>query len=304
LTPAGRIIADEIDRSGPIAFSRFMEIALYHPEHGYYVKDRDPFGKTGDFYTAEQLQPVFGRLVRQMIIDLASASEDLAVVEMGAGRKEMADAFAGFRYTPVDIAFGSLPDSFSGVVFSNEFFDAIPVDVFVGNEERRVSFDGNRFTWTIPVDGPVRESQGLRLEWLERIASRLQEGFIVTIDYGFTHRELPRFPEGTLMSYRRHQAIEDVLDCPGEQDITAHVDFTALREHGEKVGLETVRYEKLAMTLLRTGEADQFASALAAGTEDEAFRLRMQLKSLLFGMGETFQVLVQRKSTKEKRPLL
>jgi SAM-dependent MidA family methyltransferase len=97
------------------------------------------------------------------------------------------------------------------------------------------------------------------------------------------------------MSYHRHQAIEDVLLRPGDQDITAHVDFTALQAHGQGLGLETVRYESLASFLLRAGEPDSFASALEAGSEAEQMRLRMQLKSLLFGMGETFRVLLQKK---------
>ena len=68
--------------------------------------------------------------------------------------------------------------------------------------------------------------------------------------------------------------------------------FTALEEHGRKVGLETVRFERLSQTLLSAGEADQFAAAL--GGPDE-LRRRMQLKTLLFGMGETFRVLLQKK---------
>jgi SAM-dependent MidA family methyltransferase len=68
------------------------------------------------------------------------------------------------------------------------------------------------------------------------------------------------------MSYRRHQADEDVLADPGARDITAHVPFTALQEHGARLGLETVRFETLAQTLLAAGEPDQFAAALAAST--------------------------------------
>ena len=83
-----------------------------------------------------------------------------------------------------------------------------------------------------------------------------------------------------------------MLADPGERDITAHVCFTALEEHGKKLGLETVRFEKLSQTLLDAGEADQFATALSGA--DEA-RRRLQLKTLLFGMGETFRVLLQRK---------
>lgn len=313
LTPAGRVIADEIAASGPIPFSRFMEVALYHPEHGYYRHDRDPFGTQGDFYTAEQLQPVFGRLVAATVrglLDQLGPSDETVVVELGAGRREMADAFAGFHYIPVDVGYGEMPDRLCGVVFSNEFFDAIPVDLVVSNEgqavcERRVGFSGGHFQWDdstplrtaagFPHAIRVRELQDHRIRWMERIAERLERGFVLTIDYGYTHRELIRFPEGTLMSYHRHRATEDVLACPGERDITAHVDFTLLETRGRELGLETVRFESLGQMLLRAGEADSFASALEGGSEPERLRRRMQLKSLLFGMGETFRVLLQRR---------
>ena len=103
-----------------------------------------------------------------------------------------------------------------------------------------------------------------------------------------------RFPRGALMSYRRHHADEDVLCDPGAKDITAHVAFTALEKHGAHLGLQTVRFETLAQTLLAAGEPDQFAAALEAPTPEEELRQRLQLKSLLFGMGETFRTLLQK----------
>lgn len=299
------LIADEIRRDGPIPFSRFMELALYHPSFGYYRRAKDPFGKSGDFYTAEQLQPVFGRLIGLYLKRLTG--EGTTVVEVGAGRMDMAEALSGFSYIPVDVAHGSIPEQFSGAVFSNELFDALPVDLLIRRDglthERRVGTDGDRFVWDDSVRSnqepdervSVFETQQHRLDMLTRIARPLQQGYIVTIDYGYTRRELVRFPEGTLMSYHRHAAIDDVLVRPGEQDITAHVDWTALEEHGASLGLRTVRFESLASALLHAGEPDQFASALVGCDEAEQARHRMQLKSLLFGMGETFRVLVQSK---------
>src|SRR6267154_504662 len=91
VTPLGELLAAAIERSGPIPFDEFMAHALYHPEYGYYRRPRDPFGKRGDFFTAEQLQPVFGILVAQRIRQLASRMGDpgdFTVVELGAGRQE------------------------------------------------------------------------------------------------------------------------------------------------------------------------------------------------------------------------
>ena len=138
------------------------------------------------------------------------------------------------------------------------------------------------------------------LAWLERIAAPLTKGYVLTIDYGFTRAESVRFPAGTLMGYRRHTAREDVLAEAGERDITAHVNFTALEESGAACGLATERFETLAQTLLAAGEPDQFAAALGAAGTAEELRRRMQLKTLLFGMGETFRVLLQRKTEEEK----
>ena len=296
-----------------------MEIALYHPLHGYYRRQRDPFGKHGDYYTAEQLQPVFGLLMARRARQLyraAGGTGDATVVELGAGRGEMAAAFAPWRYVPVEIG-EPLPEHWSGVLFSNEFFDALPVDVVVYRNgefrEQHVGFSDGRFVWQTgavageqvvdylarygppPEEGNWYEAGLAALEWMERIAAALDAGCAITVDYGYTRAESARFPMGTLMGYRAHVAREDVLSDPGERDITAHVNFTALEERGRELGLRRVSFRTLAQTLVEAGEEDQFASALQAVDPADAMRRRMQLKTLLVGMGETFRVLVQRK---------
>jgi SAM-dependent MidA family methyltransferase len=329
MTPSAEILAAEIQRSGPIPFHRFMEVALYHPDHGYYRHPRDPFGTQGDFFTAEQLQPVFGILIAARIRQLYRAMAeppDFTVVELGAGRREMAPHFAEWRYLPIDIDAGALRNPLTGVVFSNEFFDALPVDVavFTNNsfQEHLVAFDEGRFHWTpgppvsaeaedylrryfpAPEEGRRYEVNLDALSWIDRISPMLRSGFVLTIDYGYTSAESVRFPTGTLMGYRRHSAREDVLADPGVRDITAHVNFTALEQHAASRGLVLERFETLAQTLLAAGEPDQFAGALGAeGTDSaDALRRRMQLKTLLFGMGETFRTQILRKSDTEPRP--
>ena len=320
MSSASAILYEEISRQGPISFQRFMEVALYHPECGYYRRGRDPFGRSGDYYTAEQIQPVFGILIAQRVRQLCAElgrTADLKLVELGAGRAEMAEAFSGFQYIPVEVGSGEWPKRFTGVVFSNEFFDALPVHVAVrrGKEfhELSVGWRGGRFVWAqgAPLLGESAEyaaryasdvEEGGRIEinvgalrWLDEIASRLERGWVLAIDYGYTARELVRFPCGTLMSYRRHTATDDVLSEPGERDLTAHVNFTALQDRAALHGLETLRLENLSRTLLDAGEPDRFAAALAAGSPSEELRRRLQLKTLLFGMGETFRTLILRK---------
>jgi SAM-dependent MidA family methyltransferase len=322
MTPAGELLAAEIRRGGPIPFRRFMDVALYDAEHGYYRRARDPFGREGDFFTAEQLQPVFGILMAARIRSLyreMSAPAEFTVVELGAGRREMAAHFAEWRYVPVDVDSGELPAEFTGVVFSNEFFDALPVDaaVYRGGEyrEQLVALQGDKFVWETgpavsdaaaeylrryfpePDEDHWYEIGSEALAWMERIALSLRGGYVLTIDYGYTRTESVRFQAGTLMGYRRHTACEDVLEEPGERDITSHVNFTALEEAGAAAGLRRERFESLAQTILTAGEEDQFAAALAGENE---LRRRMQLKTLLFGMGETFRVLLQRRCEGEK----
>ncbi|MBX9601467.1 MAG: SAM-dependent methyltransferase [Bryobacteraceae bacterium] len=289
-----------------------MNLALYYPGTGYYRRDsRDPFGRRGDFFTAEQLQPVFGRLIRRAISDLAMDS-GFRVVELGAGRGELRDFLQPFGYLPVE-AGDPLPAEFNGVVLANEFFDALPVDLIemrgetlryvdVGWTEDRFTFlpggevSGEIANYAARYAPEMREGDRMEicldaLDWVDRIASSLRSGTVLVLDYGLTRRERVRFPAGTLMSYRLHRASPDVLADPGEQDITAHVDFDALRDRFELRGFRAAPLESMAKFLLRLGERDAFEEILRAGDEGEARGLRNQLKTLLAGMGETFRVL-------------
>ncbi len=314
-TSTAEAIRDEIERGGPIGFDRFMELALYGPGFGYYTRGRDPFGKGGDFYTAEQLQPVFGILIAQFAASLRARSgiEDFRVVELGAGRGEMEEALCSLSYIAVDVSRGEWPETVQGLVFANEFFDALPVGVAVKRqgEFRELLVEAHAAGFRF-VDGPRCAGNALEyvqryygeapddsvveihlrsLDWLDQISAALT-GWLLVIDYGYTAREFVRFEAGTLMSYYRHTASPDVLAEPGERDITAHVPFTVIQEELKRRGFEVEKFETLASFLMSIGEADQFEAALRADDERQAMRRRMQLKTLLYGMGETFRVLL------------
>ncbi len=316
MSPAAELLREEIRKSGPVAFSRFMEVALYHPEYGYYRGSRDPFGRGGDYYTAAQIEPVFGLLVARIVEALrreAGSPPVWRVVDLGGGRGEMGEFLGRFGYVKVE-AGEPFPDAVSGVVLANEFFDALPVDVAVrrgaGFRQRKVGWRNGRFVW-VECDDLNAESlaylerfapatpQGAVVEialeaqrWIERIARRLEAGYVLIFDYGYDVAERIRFPEGTLMSYRRHQAIEDVLTDPGEQDITAHVCWGALEAKARECGLRKVWREGMSATLLRAGEGDQFREVLEGVGEEERRRRLLQIKTLVVGMGETFQTLL------------
>ena len=327
MIPLEALIHEEIRAHGPISFRRFMDLSLYHPGLGYYMRGEDHFGREGDFYTNSQLQPVFGRLITQQIArwrEEMGSPEDFTVIELGAGRgetlAEVRKALPEARCLAVERTSGTLPEAFQGVVYSNEFFDALPVHLVErrsdGLTELLVASHGGGFRWTTgrPAEPPATNyislyAPGLAegdhievnlaaLDECARIAAALKRGYVLTIDYGYTAEEIAagrRFPRGSLMAYERHQAKEDVLANPGCRDITAHVNFTALEARGRELGLNSLGLRSQSQFLLTLGETDNFAAALEAKTDTEAQQLRLQLKSLLFGMGETFRVLVQKK---------
>jgi SAM-dependent MidA family methyltransferase len=260
---------------------------------------------------------VFGRIVCEalrQIREQRSLPEPCTVADWGAGRGLMGGFLGEFRYLPVE-AGQAAPPPFEGIVFANELFDALPVDVVRGTPDgtwmRRVAWREGAFCWidAEPLEGEWREyaerlEQRLREngEWilelpvrmeavLRQISSVVRRGALVVIDYGYTEREVIRFPRGTLMSYRRHAASEDVLRNPGLQDITAHVPFTLLEEIAARMGWKAGRLENLSSWLLRAGGRGMFSGVLHADSEDEAVQLRLQLKTLLFGMGEAFRCL-------------
>lgn len=319
--PLEEKLAERIRSQGPMLFSEFMEAALYDPVLGYYSAARrahaEPTGIAGDYFTATQLQPVFGRAVSaalRRIQEELGLQDRCTVADWGAGRALLSESLGEFDYLAVE-AGQAPPALFEGIIFANELFDALPVDVVKGGGAgarlQRVAWRDGRFCWidAEPPEGAweeyanrlSRRMGGENPWWLElpvRLESVLRQmdgalarGALVVIDYGYTEREAVRFPRGTLMSYRRHRAHEDVLRDPGMQDITAHVPFTFLEERAAALGWRTGGLENFSSWLLRAGERDMFASALRAESEEEAVRLRLQLKTLLFGMGETFRCL-------------
>lgn len=314
MTAAGEVIAAEIRRGGPVAFSRFMEVALYGGECGYYTNGRNVFGREGDFYTSEQMQPVFGRLVAAaMERGKAEIGGQFRVVEWGAGRREMAEYLAPFGYAAVDVGKDDAPERFEGVVFSNELFDALPVDVAKRRDGAwrmmRVGVRDDGFEW---VEGEelgeewlaYAERAGLQIDeaeaWIElpvrargmlrEMDARLVRGRVAAADYGYTERELRRFPMGTLMGYRRHRASDKVLENPGEQDITAHAPFTYLMECAAEMGWEDGRLRTLAGWVMDECGEEGAGRAIEAESEAERVKLRLKLKTILVGMGESFRV--------------
>ena len=199
------------------------------------------------------------------------------------------------------------------IVFANEFFDALPVEVLSSQGELRISLQGGRFveTW---APASVEELEFLdrygvqpeaaeRVEvplvaqnYMSRITAAVSCGFIVVIDYGYTREEqLAGRHRGTVTAVRQHAVSTNPYEAAGEQDITAHVNFTALAAAGEHNGMQTQPLLTQSQFLMGIGEKNQFADAFEeCRLPQEKAKVTLQLKHLVTpaGMGENFHVLV------------
>jgi len=252
------------------------------------------------------------------------AAVHYVAVERSASRREQAHArmqrhaAAGHWRVASEIP-AEIP---AGCVFSNELMDALAVhrvvmlrgalqEVFVGCEsEKFVDVVAPVSTCAINEyfaaqgvtlsEGQLAEAGLEASDWIREVGRRIECGFVLTIDYG--HRAAELFDEhhmrGTLLAYREHRVNEDFYASPGEQDLTAHVNFTALEIWGQRSGLETLEFTSQTAFLLALGQPNEFRDLYDSGqTEAEHVRARLQLKTLIHpeGMGERFQVLIQRK---------
>lgn len=226
------------------------------------------------------------------------------------------------EHIPADrvAVFGSLELAVSStnenvLVFANEFFDALPVEVVDFRGALRVGVENGRFVESFanpsaaedefldrysvhPEEGERVEAPLASLAWMDRIAEAFhgRRGFAVVIDYGYTREEqLAGRHRDTVMAYRRHKATASPYETAGEQDITAHVNFTALQARGVADGLDALALLTQSQFLIGIGEETQFADVFQdCSLPQERAKVALQLKHLISpgGMGETFQVLL------------
>jgi SAM-dependent MidA family methyltransferase len=322
-------LRNEIERGGGwISFARYMELVLYEPGLGYYTGGARKFGAEGDFVTAPELGSLFGRTLARQLRDVSSvilefgagtgalaeallgqADFDYTILETSADLRQRQQARLGGRVKWLD----RLPDRIRGVIIANEVADAIPVQAVAwrpeGVMERGVSVIDGKLVWAerpatgellaeaqaIDVPVPYESEIGLiGRSWMRELAQRLEQGAIFVIDYGFPRREYyhPQRAAGTLMCHYRHQAHGDPFAHPGEEDVTAHVDFTALAEAAADAGLDVLGYTTQAQFLVNCG----ITEVLGEANLDNALHyapLAAEAQKLLSPaeMGELFKVL-------------
>jgi SAM-dependent MidA family methyltransferase len=357
-------IEQEIREHGPIPFSRYMEMCLYEPELGYYSRNAEQFGKAGDFYTSSDVHAVFGRLLARQFDEMWRALGSPAhveVIELGPGRglfaqdvldwseKKFPDFFHASRYVLIESSpalrarmsenlaqrFESGKAEFAtfdslkigagpAIVFANEFFDALPVEILSAEGSVRIDARGGHFveTWAkaSPEEfelldrysvHPESDDNEERVEvplaaqqFMSRIAS-IHRGFFIAIDYGYTREEqLAGRHRGTIKGLRQHSISANPYEAPGEQDITADVNFTVLAAAAEKQGMHAHRLVTQSQFLMGIGEANQFADAFEeCRLPQERAKVALQLKHLVTpaGMGESFHVLIASKGVEEEK---
>jgi SAM-dependent MidA family methyltransferase len=259
-------IVTEINDTGPIPFERFMELALYDSE-GFFGGDTLRSARSGDFLTSPEVSPLFGETLAVYVGRIRQAiGEPFQVVEVAAGSGSLLRPLLESIDVPAlaveaspaarDLLAGmvpvsdELPDRIRGVLIANELLDNLPMALAQMTEgvwrERWVGADGESLVF---VDAPPRpevvvwleeyagdvpeggwvEVQLAARQWLADVIVRMDQGAIILIDYGDTSENLlPRRQDGTLRTYRAHHLGPHPLDEPGETDITADVNFTAL----------------------------------------------------------------------------
>ncbi|HTV40813.1 MAG TPA: SAM-dependent methyltransferase [Candidatus Sulfotelmatobacter sp.] len=307
-----KIVRDEIvARGGALPFARFMELALYCPNLGYYEAKRDTVGRRGDFYTSVSVGNLFGELLAfqfaEWLEEIKSPGVQLKIVEAGAHDGQLARDILTWLESNRPALFGELEYAIlepsnrrrewqrehlerfgdkvrwlsgfdastpsarvTGVIFSNELLDAFPVRRFGWNANKRKWFEwavaatGDHFAWTrieladndapfagVPAslldvlpDNFTTETSPAAAAWWRLAAASLDRGRLMTADYGLDWEEffVPSRTDGTLRAFYRHHIADDPLANAGEQDLTAHVNFTDVQRAGEGAGLKTEFY--------------------------------------------------------------
>mgnify|MGYP000182668922 CR=1 FL=1 len=310
-----------------ITFAQYMELVLYHPQHGYYNTKAIDIGQQGDFFTSPHLGADFGELLAQQFMqmwEILGQPKCFTLVEMGAGQgilaadilrylnQHYADFVTALKYVIVEksstlqqqqqqylknlpVQWCSLEEipnnSIVGCCFSNELVDALPVHQFIieAGQLREIyvttqeaSSNPLPFVEVIGVstprlaeyfdlvkialpssaypDGYRSEVNLAALDWLETVASKLQRGYLLTIDYGYAAARYynPERSQGTLQCYYQHLHHNDPYINIGRQDITAHVDFTALENWGQLCGLDNLGFTQQGLFLMALGLGDAF----------------------------------------------
>jgi len=329
-----QIIRDQIENHGPQSFAWFMQQALYHPEHGYYSSGRCQIGRKGDYFTNVSVGPLFGQLLASQfseIWDRLGKMNDFVIVEQGAHdgqfaldvlefvQKRIPEFFDALRYRILEpfpileqqqrrkleafedkVQWLDSLESFTGVHFSNELLDAMPVRLIRNGMEKLVGLDGDQFVF---VERPVNKTifNQAALEFIDQIAANLQRGYVIAIDYGFLDDQFER----DVQVRARHLNLDSSFEQIGHADITMFVHWASIVQRAQANGLRVAGFTDQhhfltgIISQLESGEPSQ--SVLA-----DSPKAKRELQTLLHPemLGRAFQVLALEKNVGRKTNLL
>lgn len=335
-----------------ISYAEYMGAALYHPELGYYMKEKPKVGKKGDFITTSNVSDLYGRMMAKWFSHVCNKTNMQPVFcEIGAGNGRFANAFlqewheiyqTPLQYIIVEsspfhrklqkellkpdfsvVQVESLGElaSFEGMMFSNELFDALPVHVIEMVNGQLVEImvgikNEELYEKEVPLSNPeilafIRESkldlkEKQRIEipvtmgkMLQDISRVLTKGIVVTADYGYSNEEwkLPARAKGSLRGYFQHQMINNVLQYPGEMDITSHIHFDYLIQKGQQVDLMFLTKLRQDEFLLKAGILKELENHYDPNPFSEVSKRNRAVRSLIMpsGMSTFFHVVIQQK---------
>ncbi|HWH37013.1 MAG TPA: SAM-dependent methyltransferase, partial [Candidatus Limnocylindrales bacterium] len=298
------LLRGEIDAGGPITFARYMQRALYEPGLGYYATSAERPTRAGDFLTAPELHPIFGRVLARQIKEmwrLMGEPADFVVREYGASRGTLGAALpAHLRYQPIEFADPVPDEPLVGVVLANELLDALPVHRVVARggdlhelyvswrDGRLVEVEGELSTpalgeWFAAAGAHLTDGQRAEAclamgDWLAEVGATLERGYVLIIDYGDDPAALygsDRY-EGTLRAFRGHHVGRDVLAGVGRQDLTATVDLGALERLSAVAGLDWLGRTTQAEFLVGAGLEQVLAEERERVGEDWQSQLELR----------------------------
>jgi SAM-dependent MidA family methyltransferase len=324
------VIRSEIRNRGPQPFSWFMEQALYHPEHGYYSSGRCAIGRQGDYFTNVSIGPLFGQLMTAQfgeIWEQLGELDNFIVVEQGAHDGQFAhdvlesaqsrapEFFEALDYRIIEpfpilrerqsqmlepfrnkIEWRDSLEPFTGVHFSNELLDAMPVRLISGNTEKLVGLQGDRFVF---IERPVSSSafNHAALDWIDNLAANLKRGYVIAIDYGHSGNEFQR----DVQVRAKHRHLDSPFEQIGHADITMHVDWTSIAgragANGLAIGGFTDQHHFLTGIISELVDCDQSSAA-------DSPKVKRALQTLLHPemLGRAFQVLALAKNVDPTAP--
>lgn len=319
-----------------------MEQVLYHPEHGYYSSGRCAIGRNGDYFTNVSVGPLFGQL---MVVQFAEIwkrlgkIDNFVIVEQGAHDGQFAldvlqasqehapEFFEALDYRIIEsfpilrerqwqmlqpfrnkIDWRNSLEPFTGIHFSNELMDAMPVRLISGGVEKLVDLQADRFVF---IERPLSHTafNQAALDWVDSVAANLQRGYVITIDYGYSGHQF----KGKAQVRARHRHLDSPFEQIGHADITMQVYWTSIIRRAEENGLRVAGFTDQHHFL--TGIISAFPDILqACSPKSTALSRRVQaqrkirraLQTLLHPemLGRAFQVLALSKNVDLRMPRL